>query len=135
MRKIALKTSGAILGVFGMLTLFISVSVLLSLFGIREKMGENLVFFILYTNLFCSFIYLYSSYCFFTENKRATKLLFIAVGVLIIAYLGLIVYIQMGYPYEVKTVAAMLGRTCLTILFAGISWYFLTRTKLVNPNL
>jgi hypothetical protein len=57
--------------------------------------------------------------------------LFIAVGILIVAYIALIIYIQVGGVFEMKTVKAMLARISLTILLAGVSWYYITRTKLM----
>ncbi|MEO6813302.1 MAG: hypothetical protein ABI172_05190 [Ginsengibacter sp.] len=132
MSNIIIKIAGIILAIFGLVTLFMSTSVIFDLFGIREKEGKY-VLFIVYANLICSFIYLFASFCLITNNSKATAALFIAAAILLIAYIGLIVYIQMGNAFEIRTVKAMLFRTSLTILYAGISWYFLSRTKLIIP--
>lgn len=135
MQNIILKTTGSILGLFGLLTLFMSTSIILDLFDIRQKEG-NYVLFVVYANLVCAFIYLFASYCFFTNNKWATVALFIAVAILLAAYIGLVIHIQTGRSFEMRTVKAMLFRTSITIVFAGISWYFFTRTRLTkSPNL
>ena len=133
MQNIILKTTGSILGLFGLLTLFMSSSIIFDLFEIRQKEG-NYVLFIVYANFICAFIYLFASYCFFTNNKWATIVLFIAVGILLVAYIALVIYIQTGRPFEMRTVKAMLFRTSITIVFAGISWYFLTRTRLIKSQ-
>lgn len=133
MQNIIVKTTGSILGLLGLLTLFISSSVIWNLFGIREELN-NYISFVVYSNFICSFIYLLASYYFFTNNKWATVALFVAVIILIIAYIGLLLYIQSGRIFEMRTVKVMLFRTSLTIVFAGISWYFFTRTRLIIPS-
>lgn len=126
-----LKISGVPLAAFGLISLFMTTSVIFDLFGIRAKEG-NYVPFIVYTNFFCSFIYLFAAYGFFVKNKYAPGSLFIASVVLILAYAGLVLHINGGGKYETKTVTAMLSRIGITILYAGIAWYYITRTKLLN---
>jgi hypothetical protein len=135
MRNIVLKITGSVLGLFGLLTLFISSSILFDLFDIRVRLNHYILF-IVYANFICAFSYLFASYCFFTNKKEATIVLFIGVAILLVAYIGLLIYIQTGRIFEMRTVKAMLFRTSLTIVFAGISWYFFTRTRLTkSPNL
>jgi len=124
-----LQISGIFMFLFGLLSLFMSTSILLDLFGIREKEGHYVPF-IVYANFICSFFYLFSGYGFFTKKKWTTVILFIAVALLITAYIGLIFHIQAGKAFEIQTVKAMLLRVSLTIVFAGISWYYISRTKL-----
>jgi hypothetical protein len=124
---------GFILAIFGLVTLFMSSSVIFDLFGIREKEG-NYILFIVLANFFCAFIYLYASYCFFKKDKRATVALLIAVGILVVAYIGMVIHIQSGKPFETKTIKAMLFRTCLTMLFVAISWYQLNRINFKVPD-
>jgi len=129
MSKIILKISGVLIGVLGLFTLFMSTSILLDLFDIREKEG-NYVLFIVYANFICSFIYLFCAYGFFVKSKWTTFWLLIAVALLITAYIGLLFHIRSGRAFEIRTVKAMLMRTSVTIVFAGISWYHILRTKL-----
>ena len=130
MSNIIMKVSAVLVGILGVVSLFMTASIIFDLFEIREKEG-NYVPFIVYANFVCSFLYLYCCYGFFTKNKCTTTCLFIAVGILIVAYIALIIYIQVGGVFEMKTVKAMLARISLTILLAGISWYYITRTKLM----
>lgn len=132
MSNVILKIGGAFLGIFGLITLFMSASIILDLFGIREKEGKY-VLFIVYANFISSFLYLFASYYFFINNKRATISLFTAVAILTVAYIALIIHIQLGRAFEIRTVKAMLARSFITILFAGISWYYLSRIKMVTP--
>ena len=130
MNNLIIKIAAVFVGVLGVVSLFMTTSILLDLFEIREKEGSYVPF-IVYANFICSFLYLFCCYGFFTKNKWTTTCLFVAVGILIIAYIGLIIYIQTGGIFEMKTVKAMLVSVSVTILLAGISWYYITRTKLL----
>ena len=130
----ALKLSGIFVGIFGIISLIISASVLLDAFGLREIEGNN-VFFVVYINFFSSFVYLFSSYGFFKKCKWTTRILFITVGVLFASYFGLIFYIQTGRTIELTLLKVMMIRVFLTMIFAGVSWYFITRTKLEYVSL
>ena len=108
------------MALLGLVSLFMTTSIFLDLFGIRAKEG-NYVDFIVGANLICSFIYLISAYGLATQKVWTTKLLSLAVAILIIAFLGLGVHISNGGIYETKTVKAMSFRTILTIIFTIIS--------------
>ena len=54
MKKYVLYTSAVILTAFGLLTLFLSTSVIFDLFGIRAKEG-NYVHFVVWANSFVAF--------------------------------------------------------------------------------
>lgn len=128
----ALKISGTVLGLFGILSLFISTSVILDFFGMREREGDS-VFFIVYINFLSSFAYLFCSYGFLTKKKWTTKVLFATLAILLASYIGLICYIQAGNEIELLLIIVMLIRVSLTIIFAGLSWYYITRTRLILP--
>src|SRR5574337_1119988 len=98
MKSIILFISGFIIALFGVLTLFMSVSVIFGLFDIREKEG-NYVLFVVIANFLCAFLYFAAAYGFFTLQKWTTKILNIAVGVLIITFLGLGIHIFSGGLY------------------------------------
>lgn len=131
MSNIILKISGLLVGLFGLVTLFMSTSILFDLFDIREKEG-NYVPFIVYANFLCSFIYLICAYGFFVKSKATTLALLIALAILIVAYIGLLFHIQAGKLFEIRTVKAMLMRISVTIVFTGLSWYFISRVKLIK---
>ena len=120
MRSIILKSSGIILGLLGVASLFMTTSVIFDLFGIRALEG-NYVELVVYANFICSFLYLFASYYFFTNNKTAVPILIVASIILIIAFAALAMHIQDGGAYETKTVKAMIFRTLITLLFTGIS--------------
>lgn len=117
----------ALLG-FGILTLFLSSSVIFDWFGIREKEG-NYVLFIVWANFISSIIYLVSAFGFITSKKWTTKLLSASVVILAVAFLGLLLHISNGGGCEIKTVKAMIFRTSITILFTFSSYYIITKNK------
>ncbi|MEO9210571.1 MAG: hypothetical protein ABI208_05705 [Ginsengibacter sp.] len=126
--KIILNTSGVIIALFGIATLFMSTSVIFNLFNIREKEG-NYVLFVVYANLICSILYLASAYGFFTKKKWTVITLVTSIGVLILAFIGLGIYIFSGGIYELKTIDAMALRTLLTVGFALISLNYISKKK------
>ena len=105
--KIILYVSGAVIALFGIITLFMSTSVIFGLFDIREKEG-NYVLFVVIANFVCAFLYLAAAYGFFARQKWATMVLNVAVGVLVVTFIGLGIHIYSGGIYEQKTVAAMI---------------------------
>ncbi len=131
MNNIILKICAVFTGLFGLISLFMTSCILLDLFGIREKEG-NYVLFIVYANFICSFIYLFCAYGLFAKKDWTTTSLFVALAILIAAYVGLILHIHAGRPFEMRTVKVMLARTAITILLAGISWYYISRLKLMS---
>lgn len=111
------------MGLLGFVSLFMTTSVIFDLFGIRAVEG-NYVLLVVYANFICAFLYLFASYCFFTNKKTASPILIIASIILIIAFAALMMHIQDGGVYEMKTVSAMIFRTLITLLFTGISVYY-----------
>jgi predicted RND superfamily exporter protein len=61
MKKIIPYLLAAILTGFGLLTLFLSSSVIFDLFGIRAKEG-NYVLFVVWANFISSILYLFAAY-------------------------------------------------------------------------
>lgn len=134
MNTMILKTSAITLGIFGLVSLFMTGSITFDLFGIRAKEG-NYIPFIVAVNFICSILYLLASYGFFIKSRLAPFCLLIATIILISAYIALIFYIYSGGVCETKTVEVMLFRIAVTILFTGIAWYYITRTRLLNAPL
>jgi hypothetical protein len=107
---------------FGILTLFLSSSVLFDWFGIRAEEG-HFVPVVVWANFFCSLIYLAAGYGIFRREKWAVHLLTVAAGVLILAFIGLMLHINSGGLYEKKTMFALPFRTGVTLLFTvGAYW-------------
>jgi hypothetical protein len=114
---------------FGLLTLFLSTSVIFDLFGIRTKEG-NYILFVVWSNFISSIFYLISSYGFVTSKKWTAKLLGASTIILISALVGLFYHINSGGIYETKTIGAMIFRISVTIVFAIIAYFTITKKKL-----
>lgn len=126
MKKIILYLVVALMAGFGLLTLFLSASVIFDLFGIREKEG-NYVLFIVWTNFICSFIYLISVYGLLKSKAWTYKALAVATLILAVAFIGFLFYIQSGGIHESKTVGAMVFRTILTLVFTLFAYFTINK--------
>ncbi|MGZ5244992.1 MAG: hypothetical protein ACXWDO_03295 [Bacteroidia bacterium] len=120
MKKLLFYLVVILLTGFGLLTLFLSASVIFDLFHIREKEG-NYVPFVVWANFVASLLYLVSAYGLVKAKSWTYKLLLLAALVLFIAFIGLIIHIQSGGIYETKTIYALIFRTLITIGFAYFS--------------
>jgi hypothetical protein len=129
MKKIILIITVTILIGFGLITLFLSSSVIFDLFGIRAKEG-NYVLFIVWANFISSLIYIIAAYGVIKYQKWSFKLLAFSTIILLSAFLGLFFHINNGGIYETKTVSAMIFRIILTAIFT-ISAYFISKNKLI----
>ena len=128
MKKVSQNISAIILALFGLITLFLSTSIYLDLFGIRAKEG-NYVLFVVIANFICSILYLFAAYG-FTKNKRwTTNLLVISSIILSASLLGLFVHINSGGLYETKTIPALLFRISVTVIFTTIAYFTISINK------
>jgi multisubunit Na+/H+ antiporter MnhB subunit len=118
--KIISIITAIVMTTFGLLTLYLSSSILFDWFGVRAKQG-NYVFFIVGTNFLCSILYLTVAYGLYKRKEWTFKLLLMALILLSIGFIGLLIHINMGGLYETKTVGAMFFRIVLTIGFIGIT--------------
>jgi hypothetical protein len=123
---IILRISAIVITLFALLTLFMSGSVIFDLFGIRAKEG-NYVLFIVVSNFVCGIIYLFSAVGLYAQKKWTTRLLILSVAILILSFNRLLLHISSGGLYETQTVKAMIFRISITLLFAGVSWYYISR--------
>lgn len=110
-----------LLTLLGSVTVFLTLSILFDVFGIREKEGHY-VLFIIYANLACGILYLYAAYANWKNQKYSNYSLVLATLILIIAFIFLLTYINDGGIYEKKTVKAMIFRMAFTMvmLLAGL---------------
>lgn len=123
-----LNISAVFLAFFGLVSLFMTTSVIFDLFGIREKEG-NYVLFVVIVNLFASFLYLISVYG-ISKKKRWTYLpLTASVIALAVAFVFLMIHIQDGGIYEEKTVKALVFRIVLSLIFAIITYLKINKIK------
>lgn len=117
-----------LLAAFGLLTLFLSTSVIFDLFGIRAREG-NYVLFVVWSNFISSILYLFASLGFIKGKKWTATLLGISALILIAAFIGLNIHISSGGIYETKTVGAMIFRISVTLVFAIIAYFSISKTK------
>ena len=120
--------AASVLAAFGLLTLFLSSSVIFDLFGIRAKEG-NYVLFIVWSNFISSILYLISSYGFIASKNWTAKLLGVSAIILITAFAGLLIHINTGGIYETKTIGAMIFRISVTLVFTILAYYTITKNK------
>ena len=129
MKNIISKIAAVILTLFALLTLFLSTAVIFDLFGIRAKEG-NYVLFVVWSNFISSILYLFAAYGFIKNKKWTTSLLGISTLILITAFVGLKIHASTGGIYETKTIGAMIFRISVTLVFAIIAYFTITKKKL-----
>jgi len=118
----------SVLAFFGLLTLFLSSSVIFDLFGVRANEG-NYVLFIVWANFISSLLYLFAAYGFIESKKWTAPLLGISVIVLLLAFVGLFIYINAGGTYETKTIGAMAFRITVTLVFSALAYFSINKYK------
>ena len=112
----------AALLLFGGLTLFLSTSVLLDLFEIREKEG-NYVQFVVLANFFASILYFAGAVGLVTRKPWARYPLGMAIVVLLVASVAFARHVYQGGIHEQRTIGALAFRTVLSIAFyATAAW-------------
>lgn len=126
MKKTILYGVAFLLAAFGLLTLFLSGSIIFDLFGIRAKEG-NYVTFVVWANFISSFIYLIASYGFIKNKNWTTTILGVSALILINTFIALLIYIYKDGVYETKTVGAMLFRIGITIILATIAYFTINK--------
>jgi len=128
MKKTLLYIIATVLAAFGLLTLFLSGSVIFDLFDVRAKEG-NYVLFVVWANFLSSILYLISAYGFIKGKKWTIKPLGITTMVLVIAFTGLLIHVNAGGIYETKTIGAMLFRITVTIVFAALAFILISKNN------
>ncbi len=108
--------------VLGALSVFLTLSILFNLFGIRQKQG-NYVLFIVYTNLICGLLFLYAAYNLWKHIQRSVYALAFTTLLLILAFIALKIYIHQGGIYEVRTPKAMTFRTVFSAVMTAIALF------------
>jgi len=121
MKKIISNISVIFLVLFGLLTLFLSTSVIFDLFGVREREG-NYVLFIVWANFISSILYLIAAVTWFKKMKITSTLLGTSTAILTLGFVGLLIHINAGGLHETKTIGAMVFRTLLTLILIFISY-------------
>lgn len=126
MKKLIPYLLATILAGFGLLTLFLSTSVIFDLFDVREKEG-NYVLFVVWSNFISSFLYFISVYGLLTSKNWTFKTLGLATLILTVAFVGFLFYIQSGGIHETKTISAMVFRIILTLIFSLFAYFTINK--------
>lgn len=126
MKKAILYLVVAVLTGFGLLTIFLSTSVIFDLFDVRAKEG-NYVLFVVWSNFISSFIYLISVYGLLSSKNWTFRALGLATLILTIAFVGFLFYIQSGGIHETKTISAMVFRIFLTLGFTLFAYFTINK--------
>lgn len=125
MRRTFTNSVAIVLAVFGLVTLFLSSSVIFDLFSVRAKEG-NYVLFVVWANFLSSILYLFAAYGFIKTKKWTIHLLGISTILLMVAFSGLIIHINSVGIYETKTIGAMIFRITLTLVFSILAYFTIT---------
>jgi hypothetical protein len=125
MKKALSYSIAGILAVFGFVTLFLSGSVILDLFGIRAKEG-NYVLFVVWANFISSILYLVAAVGFIKLKTWTLRPLGVSVLVLLLAFAGLFIHIYTGGIYETKTTGAMVFRIIVTSVFTALAYFMIS---------
>jgi hypothetical protein len=133
MKSLISKIAAVILTIFALLTFFLSTSVIFDLFGIRAKEG-NYVLFVVWSNFISSILYLFAAYGFIKNKKWTATHLWISALILIAAFIGLKLHANSGGIYETKTIGAMIFRISVTLLFAIIAYFTITKEKNIKKK-
>ncbi len=131
MKNITMYLIGFFLGVFGLLTLYLSGSIIFDLFGMRAKQGDY-VMPVIWANFIASLLYLIAAFGFIKQKKHTTKILALAFIVLIMGAVGLYLHINSGGVYMQKTIKAIGFRMGVTLMFLVFSYFKITKLKITN---
>lgn len=115
MKRFSFFTLAAFLVGFGLLTTFLTSSIIFDWFDIRSREG-NYVLIVVWANFVSGLMYLASAVGFIKRKGWAVLPLIISAGVLILAFFGLLIHINSGGAYETKTIFAMLFRIFINIV-------------------
>lgn len=117
-----------VLGAFGVLTLYLSTSIIFDLFGVRADQG-NYVLFVVQANLYSSLIYIIAAFGFISKKSWTTLLLGISTFFLIATFLRFLIYTSSGGIHEEKTFSALIFRIVVTLVFTILAYYLISKNK------
>ncbi len=100
---------------FGLMTLYLSGSVIFDLFDMRAKQG-NYVSFVIWANFICGFLYLLGGYGLLKQKPWSIVLFRYALMLLVITYMAFIIYVEKGGVHKTDTFKALAVRTGITII-------------------
>ena len=122
MKTLATYLPAVFLLAFGVLTLFLSTTVILDLVGMREKQG-NYVSFVIWVNFFCGLAYVTSAYGFLKQKEWTSKLLGFVFVALVVTFISFYFYVENGGVHKQDTFGALIFRTSITIILFLLAKY------------
>lgn len=121
----------AVLGVFGLVTLFMSTSVIFDLFNIRAHQGHY-VLFVVWANFFSGLLFIAAAFAFWKRKDWARVPLIISLALLIITFVGLLLHIFTGGAYETKTIGAMIFRIAVNGILLWATYSLLRKPRVTS---
>lgn len=120
------KVTAALLGLFGLLTLVASTSILFNIGGAEEAAGHSVPV-VVWMNFFASILYLIATYGFIFRQAWTPTILAIALILMAIAAIGFYSHVRSGGEYEPRTIGALVFRIFVTaMLYAAARYYVRT---------
>lgn len=113
---------------FTTITLFLSASILLDVFGISEQQGHYVPL-VIWSNFLSGCLYTLSLIGLFSHKRWSIIPMILALFILVGAFIGLFTHILNGGQFENKTIIALFLRIILTLFFA-LGTYVTTKPQL-----
>ena len=110
------------IGIFGLITLYLSGSVIFDLFGMREKQGDY-VLFVIFANFICGFLYIIGSLGLLKQKAWTKKVFLYALIILLLTFFSFIIYVKTGGIHKTDTFRALALRTTFTMIALLASKY------------
>lgn len=126
MKKTSKYLPAIFLTLFGLLTIYLSGSIIFNLFGMREKQG-NYVDFVIWANFICGFIYLGAAYGFIQSKKWTVGVLGLAILLLFITAIAFYNHVSSGGIYKEITFKALIFRFSITTILASVAWFTINK--------
>ncbi len=120
MKRSVLFIITAVLAAFGLMTLFMSSSVIFNLFNIRANQGHY-VLFVVWANFFSGLLFVTAAFAFFKRKSWSRVPLLASLVILLVALAGLLIHISGGGAYETKTVGAMIFRVTVNAILLWVT--------------
>ncbi|MBX2983395.1 MAG: hypothetical protein WBB32_13185 [Flavobacteriales bacterium] len=120
------QVTAGVLGLFGLMTLVASASIIFNIGGMGEEAGHYVPV-VVWMNFFASILYLIATYGFIFRQAWTPTILAIALILMAIAAIGFYFHVRSGGEYEPRTIGALVFRIFVTaMLYAAARYYVRT---------
>ena len=113
---------------FGLLTFYLSGSIIFDLFDVRAQQGD-FVLFVVWVNFISSLIYLISSYGVVLFKRWVFYAMLFVILLLIGTFIGFNIFVNAGGIHEEKTMGAIIFRTMVTSSFAVFAYFLINKNQ------